>query len=151
MSTILQIWNVIDWLIDPSHHWLTAILLGLLVFGLAWVLSLPACGIQRLIARRKLSGDVWQYILIRSAIAGLLGWLASFPLLNYGWQLYTQPWDPPLELTTKMLGLPDGYVIFWVIFIALVVVFGIAALWLLYQIHKTLQERLCDHCAPPEW
>jgi hypothetical protein len=95
---ILEILKAIDWLIDPARHWFTASLVGFVVFSLTWIISCAPFWALRLGLHRKVSSDVAYFILLCSLLAMLSAVVLSHYVLDFGWVLWSMPWDPGLDL-----------------------------------------------------
>ena len=98
METIMQWWNAIDWLIDPAQHFLLAFTAGALVYLLTSTMSFVLLSAWGIGTRKQTSSAVVYGIHICCLLLGVSAALLSHYLLDYGWQLYSTPLYPGLDL-----------------------------------------------------
>ena len=96
--SILEWWNLVDWLIDPAQHFLLAFTAGALVFWLTSIISYVSILAWERGTHQRVSSDVVFGIVICSLLLGVSAVLVSHYGLDFGWQLYSMPLNPPLEL-----------------------------------------------------
>ena len=92
----------------------------------------------------------WRHKFVLSPVFSVL----LFHLLNLEIRFYFCPLDPPLFCQyscegdwyqplrmAELLGLPNGYIIFWLIVFLVVLIFGSTGLYLLYRIFRVTSKR----------
>jgi uncharacterized membrane protein len=133
---LMDWWNLLDWLIDPGHHWVTAGILAVLAIVWTWIKNLAPFVLLRLIQKRPAEAGVARFAWLQAGLSAAVTFLLSLPVLNYGWELYSMPLD---ELMID--GLPVPYVLFWTVIVALMLLIGGAAVAALFLIYAAIREK----------
>lgn len=108
MKFVLDVWNVIDWVVDPKRHILVSLVVGLVMYYLTSSIALAQLWGLEKFAHKKIKGGVILVVCALCALVGLGALIWTHHELVYIWGLYSAPKNPPLHLVTPTPRAPLG-------------------------------------------